>query len=154
MPHTGISTTSSSCREDVFGEARPLVADHQGRAAGEFVVVQVPRIGRLLEADEPVAGVAQFVEHRGERAMGFDRDGVGPVAGDLAIELRRPGANDPLDATAAGRPGDPREIDVAPHRGAHEHQLPRPLERRGRFVALVFEIGHKKYAGQAPPLNV
>ena len=49
--------------------------------------MQVAGIGGLLQADQPIASLAQFVEHRRQRAMHFDLDGVGPVAGDLAVEL-------------------------------------------------------------------
>ena len=69
------------------------------------IMMQVLRVGRLLQADEPIALVAQLVEHRRQRAMRFDFDGVGPIAGDLAVELGRAGANDPLEPAAAGRPG-------------------------------------------------
>jgi hypothetical protein len=128
--------------EEVGGEAGPFVADDEGRAALELVVVQAAGVGRLLESDEAIAIGAQFVENWREGAMGFDADCVGAFASDVAVELGRAGADDAVDAHAAGGPGDPREIDVAPHWRAGDQQLARLGEGSRGFVALVFEVGH------------
>ena len=56
-------------RQNVVRQAGPLIADHQRRAAVELVLVQVLRIRRLLQANQPIAIVAQLFQHRRQRAM-------------------------------------------------------------------------------------
>jgi hypothetical protein len=73
-------------------------------------------------------------------ALNLDR--VGRIASNLAIQLGWSAANHPRQSATRCRARDPRQIDVAPHRGANHYQFPRLNELARRFVAFVFEFGH------------
>ena len=121
---------------------RPLVAHHQHGPPREGELEDRLRVGRLLQADDRKPFVAQPLEHRRQRAMDFDLQGLGGVAGDLADHLGIAAADHPPHAAAAGRTDDPRQVHVAPHGRAGHDQLPRPIQRCRRLVTLLDEVGH------------
>jgi hypothetical protein len=130
--------------EFFFGQAEAFVADYERRFSLEAVGVKVLRPGRLFEADEVVTRLLQLPQHRRQGTMNFDPDGVGAVAGDLAGNLRMSAANDTLDARAAGRADDVREIHIAPQRGARDDEFTWASQRAGRLVPLMDEFGHRR----------
>jgi hypothetical protein len=80
-------------QENVVREAATLVTDDKRSATVELVLVQIPGIGRLLEADKSEAVVAELLKYRRQRAMNFEPHGLGAVASDLALELGCAGAD-------------------------------------------------------------
>jgi len=125
--------------EHFVGETRALVADYERRLALELVVVDVDRVGGLFQAHQMETLLLETFEHRWQGAVSHNANRVGTVAGDAAFQLGRARADNFIEAATTGRPGDPREIDVAPHRSTHEQQWPRLGKLAGWLVALVLE---------------
>lgn len=55
--------------------------------------------------------------------MNVDLQGIGAVASDAAIEFSVARANEAVDAAAARRAGNPREVDVAAQRRTDDNNL-------------------------------
>lgn len=77
--------------------------------------------------------------------MDLDVDGVRPVAGDTTIEFGLAGTDDSIEAAAARRAYDSRQIDVTAKWRANDQQLTGLRRLTGRFVALMLE--QQCYAG-------
>jgi hypothetical protein len=74
--------------------------------------------------------------------MRFDLQRIGRIAGDFSIDSAGAAANEPSNTATTGGSGDSRQVDIAPQRGADDHDLARPGQLARRFVAFVNEIGH------------
>ena len=85
--------------------------------------------------------------------MGFDLQRIGRIAGDFAVEFSGPAANKPPHSAAAGRPGNSREIDVAPHRGTNDDQLAWLGELLQWFMTFVNEIRPCDLAENRPKVS-
>jgi thiol-disulfide isomerase/thioredoxin len=104
--------------------------------------MEILRTGSLLETDQTVAGLFQCPENRRQGTMHLDLHRLGAVASDLVDDLRMAAANEPLDAHAAGRAHDVRQIDITPQRRAGNDEFTRTIEFRRRLVADMNEVGH------------
>ena len=102
-------------------------------------MVYVLRAGCLLETDQCETFFLHLFEHRQQRAMDFEFDLLGAVAGNRLVNAWITARNQPADATASGRPEHVRQIHIAPQRRANQDQLPRPFQCCRRFMAKVFE---------------
>ena len=111
--------------EFLFGEAEAFVADDEGGAAGEAVVVEADGVGGLLEADEGEAGGFQLFQDGRQGAVNFDLNLVVPVAGDGFVDFCMAASDEAGDSAAAGSADDVGEVDVAAHGGAADHEFSR-----------------------------
>ena len=72
--------------------------------------------------------------------MAFQPEGIGDNTRDLRINFRLTAGDQARDTAATRDSHNPREIDAATKRSTNQCQLARTLERRRRFVPLMFEV--------------
>lgn len=128
--------------QHVFGDAQALVTDDQHRARLEPEVVQALRAGCLFQTDKLVAIRFQFSEYGWQRAAEIDMNLIDGIARDFAVDFRFAADDHPTDPTTTGRTHNARQVHVASHRWAGQHQLgyARLIDRR--FMALMLEFTH------------
>lgn len=129
-------------REDVVFESEAFVANHQDRLALEAEVVDADRAGGLFKPDESIPFGLKCFKNGGQSAMSLQFDDLSAIASDFRVELRSTARDNSLDAAAASRANNPRQVDVTAERRAGDDEFARPLERGRRPMSHMFEPRH------------